>query len=471
MRMLIVLFFFSFFFTSAFSQQQPVTVLKVPLKYIYNSNGEIVSNATERDDIRNWIVYSDRNNNPTYTSSSANKEFKTISFLQPFWVAEDEGNYLHLYKLDVNAFQLDEVRSKKGKQTRLVNGITDYGWASKDKLLLWSRAISGNNSLNKKLISFNTQPPSYYHHPNLERSDFAKYISPAVLYVYKLDSTNNSVLVGLNFKTSDRQIQSDILGWVKADAFQQWNDRVCLEANWNSESVAARKTLGIKASIFATKEDAINFQKSRPLSSQPISVCDTYEQRLNPMQKRIIILRDLGSDIYEVAFQPIDNSGNNVAFKHGFVSLSNVKLDKENLLFKKVLYLTLEELAELKNSISQLNVTGTGTELRKNLKDAFKQILANYLGDKGAMNAMKSNCSLAYVLNLVTGLPTNNVFLKTHFIIDFDNAQKISDRDLIALQMSFTISYEKLSKAINNDNLIESQPWGKYYWISEDLLP
>jgi len=125
----------------------------------------------------------------------------------------------------------------------------------------------------------------------------------------------------------------------------------------------------------------------------------------------------------------------------------------------------------MKRSIGTLNVTGSGAETRSKLKDAFKQILVDYLGDKGAMAAIKNGEKLDYILQYVTGLPTNNSFLKNHSVNDFDNTQKMSDREIVQMQGSFNTSYERLDKAQNNDQLIETQTWGKFFWISEDLLP
>lgn len=816
--------FFLFFILNAFcviAQQKPVNVLKVPIKYINNPNGEISASTVERDDAKNWVVCSDRVNNPTYSNKNGTGDFKKMDYLECFWVSEDEGEFVHIYKLDINSIQLDEIRSKKGKQSKLVNNIIDYGWAPKNKLLLWFRGVVNEKQLSKRIlpilkqeninddrIKVNNGVIQLYKNPELSALSDNSIRMFQFLYVYKEDLVHNTVLVGLNYKTSDRQLKNDILGWVHRDVLQSWGDRICLEPNWNYDAVSKRKTLNTKTSIFTDLADAKAF-KSGNTGIKATWNNDPYETRMAPNEKRFPILnsetgvdgivqtgfvtalldgdkklistsaenaiiakeaninilekrkinlivlvdgstgmeeyvaavkiavtkikerialinsddadldeedyfkykygavvyrdmedkncgedlsinivplttdadkitdflesqskktsckpseknnsalysglyralrmfketqsfdkqtniiihiggkvgtetdglsidkisdlmvqtnthlmsfqvktnqsssflsfsnkmiqifssakekynlnaiavsKETKSDLYSSQFKPfgtrcykldypegstvqgvlayssisdyfstnliyekVDSlmkvtehkvdadiqelsskingignkkikmnavvndflfklgkqvkdkdiikkyKGNNYQFFiPGYTSLTTNSIEDGTGLYKKVLYMTLEELSDMKASIGQLNVTGTGTELRKNLKDAFKQILTNYLGDKGAMKALKENSNLDYVLKLVTGLPTNNAFLKSHSVNDFDNTQKISDRELIAMQGSFNLSYEKIAKAILDDSLIETQPWGKFYWISEDLLP
>ena len=81
-----------------------------------------------------WIVYSDRDDNPTYYNAGGKVILKKASYMEPFLVIGKKGNYLRLIKYAPDIIENNSLKNRKQ--------IVYYGWIHRDNLLLSSHAIT-----------------------------------------------------------------------------------------------------------------------------------------------------------------------------------------------------------------------------------------------------------------------------------------------------------------------------------------
>lgn len=81
-----------------------------------------------------WIVYSDRENNPTFYNPGGKVKLKEAGYLEAFAVIDEEGDFLELVKYDPAVFE--------GRRVKDPVKAEYYGWASKNNLVLSSRAMT-----------------------------------------------------------------------------------------------------------------------------------------------------------------------------------------------------------------------------------------------------------------------------------------------------------------------------------------
>ena len=81
-----------------------------------------------------WIVYSDRENNPSFFNPGGKIKMKEASYLEAFAVIGEEGEYLKLVKYDPAVFEERKVKDPAKAEY--------FGWMKKDNLILSSRAMT-----------------------------------------------------------------------------------------------------------------------------------------------------------------------------------------------------------------------------------------------------------------------------------------------------------------------------------------
>lgn len=132
-----------FLFLSACAPVHRLTrIKKTPHEYVRNyCCGEVaVSRSLHKRGP--WIVYSDRDNNTTYYNPGGKVPLKKASFLEPFVVIGQNGDYLRLVKYDPEVIETGRIKNRKQAEY--------YGWIHRDNLLLSSHAatdIATGNSI------------------------------------------------------------------------------------------------------------------------------------------------------------------------------------------------------------------------------------------------------------------------------------------------------------------------------------
>ncbi|GAA4343174.1 hypothetical protein GCM10023184_43300 [Flaviaesturariibacter amylovorans] len=291
--------------------------MKVPKRYLDEPNGTILPPNSPTDEGIVWVVCSDRSNNKTFSNSNGDGSYKTMDFMEKFYVTEEKGEYLHLYKYD-------ELERMGGASYDLKPTAVDYGWAPKSKLLLWLRSQVSNRKISEKVLPILTDK-SYknsdvhvkqggrlklFKDPGLTQVSDIGITMFQFLFVYKREG--KSVLVGKGAVSFPDRIDSDVLGWVSDDIAVTWADRVCLEFNMSDAAIAERKSKG-KASLFASQQDATEWKKGK--GGAPIWDADPLDRERSPLEKRLpIISEDKDNNVFKTGYVTsiLDESGKQV---------------------------------------------------------------------------------------------------------------------------------------------------------------
>lgn len=184
-----------------------------------------------------WIVFSDRDENYTYTAPGGSLVMKKIKFMEPFYVSKEENGYIKLIKYSQGIVQGRKLINKKAAQS--------YGWISKDKVLLWQSAfvnpqtgypqkaipiVSGRGPLTYPGVYYDKSDSLYvFTSPEMERKK-TKVALHQLLYIFKKSRDGKNVLVGSEGQLLPDSAAANIYGWVPADAVHSWGDRLYITA-------------------------------------------------------------------------------------------------------------------------------------------------------------------------------------------------------------------------------------------------
>lgn len=233
------------------SQALPDKVLNLPLKYAEPPTLETDYSPSSETRATNWIVYSDRHDNQTYTDASAGSPFKKLDFLGVYYVVQEDGDYIRIVR-DNNITFGGELSPT----------AEDFGWIKKENMLMWQRCYVTDRNIDKKAMLLNTVATLRNTPVNVERSDkiVKFYTDPElsveadeqsslfqVFYIYKF--SEKSVLLGRGNRISE-QVQNQIMGWAPIDRIAFWDHSIAIEPNWEEAAAEERKNGGYPAKVF-----------------------------------------------------------------------------------------------------------------------------------------------------------------------------------------------------------------------------
>lgn len=282
-------------------------ILSFPKAYTFPTGNESLEESAKVEESTNniWIVFSDRNNTPTYSKAAGKTEFKRMKFMDAFYVHEEKGQYIHILKYVPAAF------NKKRKQLVINKELEDYGWVHKSKMLLWQNclttpqrysikglainSISTLSDIKKNASQLSEQKLALYSDPEMSKLNENDFRLFDFLYIFKKEG--NACLVGkINEIRGTNQLQNTpryILGWVKNDIIKEWKQRLCLEPNYEIGAIAERNKLNVSNYIFLNKTGLTNFKNTCDKGSQENVIWEKKViERMRPEWKRMPILMD-----------------------------------------------------------------------------------------------------------------------------------------------------------------------------------
>lgn len=250
------------------SQQIINKVKEIPEKYRspnertdYEQSSSVLSGTV-------WIVFSDRENNQTFTEPGGTTVKKTLSFLEKFYVIGETNEYLQIIKItDVE---------KTGQL------YDDYGWIKKENLVLWTRCLALPNNADKKILITNTL--EYITSADFDTTSFrfsSVFKNPALsvksdltaelftdFYVYKI--TKSAVLVGnkIRFSSDGSDISEIVAGWVPIYRTANWNHQIFIEPNYDKKAAKERNDKKMLSRIFFDKISATLYRKNTTINNQ-----------------------------------------------------------------------------------------------------------------------------------------------------------------------------------------------------------
>ncbi|MDZ4823872.1 MAG: type VI secretion system protein TssR [Flavobacteriales bacterium] len=230
-----------------------------------------------------WFVFSDRDNNPTYTDKDCTKpNGKMMSFMDLFYVVEvaEEGRKLLLVKVDGEIGETFGLKDVK------------WGWVDYSRMLLWRKPLVKKESrfTRKALVV------TPYDESDSKIADVGKNVdvrnSPdsssslndrdlrqfVFLFIYKVDGISGNMLVGLKPAMPDgEQAKEDMLGWVSSKDVQEWPSRLVLAPRDSDDLRARLNDKNIKVNLFKTKEAAMDFASNgKELNIYPSPLNDNF---------------------------------------------------------------------------------------------------------------------------------------------------------------------------------------------------
>ena len=245
-------------------------ILNLPIKW--QRPGWFKTTDTTSNTNKVWVVFSDRNNNPTYDNSRSKTVKKTMSYMDQFYVTAVEGSYLHIYK--------DAIEAEKYKQLGPNN--EDFGWVKLDQMLPNQSCYINNEGVSMKAILLNTTASAKGETKDIDEKDFKKvrfYSDPQltqkleyecdiyqIFYIYKpypAFAPYKSILLGTKPKFAAYE-KDNIVGWVDYNRLTIWNHRVAVIPNAQQDACKERAAKSTYATLFGTKESAQKFGQGQP---------------------------------------------------------------------------------------------------------------------------------------------------------------------------------------------------------------
>lgn len=192
-----------------------------------------------------WIVFSDREDNPTYVAPNSKTVYKRLGFNDKVRIAQIKDGWALVYT------------EPKEQETfpRFSSMMEWQGWIPMDNLLLWNTCPANEKGIyNKAMLCVNLDedlsndlngkcfknPDNTGRYENA-RTDFT--------YFFVMKEQGDMVLLSTQ-NTMNGQTYRVLYGWVVRSSFVAWNQRSCLEPTWDPDDVEFFAKSGVKVNIY-----------------------------------------------------------------------------------------------------------------------------------------------------------------------------------------------------------------------------
>lgn len=182
-----------------------------------------------------WNAWSDRADNTTYKGPSTSSGVKNhLEFNERVRIAKIENNFALVYVEKQNEVTYPNIYANE-----------DKGWIPMSNLLLWESCPANEKGiLNKALIVVNLEDKAsdadnlfkIYTNPNKQSNKGFATSSVNFRFVMKEDKATGMVLLS-NESTLSGTTDQMLYGWFNKDSYVKWNQRSCLEPNWDRTEV------------------------------------------------------------------------------------------------------------------------------------------------------------------------------------------------------------------------------------------
>ena len=210
-------------------------------------SGDYGQNSSRRgsDGQEYWIVYSDRANNPTYVEPGSKTVFKQLGFNDKVRIAQIKDGWALVYT------------EPKEQETypRFSSMIEWQGWIPMDHLLLWSVCPTNDKGIYNKAVfcvnldenTSNGRTGKCFKNPD-NMDDYSRTRTDFTYFFVMKEQGDLFLLAHQN--TLDGPSYKVLYGWVDKSSFVAWNQRSCLEPNWNPDDVEYFAKNGVKVYIY-----------------------------------------------------------------------------------------------------------------------------------------------------------------------------------------------------------------------------
>lgn len=252
-----------------------------------------------------WIVYSDRENNATYTSSSLTSPTgKKLTMGQELYVAKVENGAALVFSTN-RSLKWPKIDVKK---------VTYYGWISIDKLLLWRDCPKSKNQIYRKAFvvydpsqadgSSIPKDPKFFTAPS-EQASISSFDAKSldILFIMKFVKVGNQGYYLLSSQAQMTSVGSDLYGWLPSTYVTPWDQRLALEPATDRTTINIYKNHNLKPAAYSRMEEAERYFNKEQMGN-PIYKYEAFGtiKRMNPrIMRQPILERTDNSFIYKVA--------------------------------------------------------------------------------------------------------------------------------------------------------------------------
>jgi hypothetical protein len=235
--------------------------------------------TSSRKNKERWVVYSDRDNNITYTAPKSSTKYSALRFNEQVCIALIRNGWALVYTEP----KMGEIYPKISKDA------TFRGWVPMSKLLLWdSCPVNDKNIYNKAMICANID--QNVKNGNLGKlfknpTNTSNYTALSTNFVYYFEMKREDKMVLLAKENSLNGTSSQVLfGWVDENSFVAWNQRTCLEPTWEIEDVEYFIENNVTVPIYA---DANRSSKAASVGYEK-KIAENYDPYLYRMDGNIL---------------------------------------------------------------------------------------------------------------------------------------------------------------------------------------
>ena len=236
-----------------------------------------------------WVVYSDRDDNTTYTSSKGNTKFSTLGFSEKLRIAQIRDGRALVY-----------TEAQEGIEYPLISEeAVCKGWVPMKNLLLWHYSLADEVGIYQKallcvnLAEEGSDLGNMYHNP--KKTGYFKKIRTDMRFYFVMKREGGLSLLASTHSmdgTSDKVLE----GWVPAESYVAWNQRSCLEPTWDHKDVEffANKSVTLRVCSSEDLEEVVRRIEFK--AKENTGRYDPHMYRMHPDELRFPILDYDGPD-------------------------------------------------------------------------------------------------------------------------------------------------------------------------------
>lgn len=258
--------------------------------------------------VKPWVVYSDRAENQTYTSPDGRSKFTQLEFNEKLFIAKIENGYALVYEEPLQGTFPKISKSAKSK-----------GWVPMKHLLLWSSCPTDEHGIYQKALiaqnmnsgKMNQRAFAYMDPTKTDESNsgtlLAKELKASMDFYFVMKKENGLSLLAKNYILGSTRYMV-LYGWVSKSHYVPWNQRSCLEPNWNSEDAEYFKSRNIQAVAYEQKSTNSQAVAKDQYATKRLTDDEASWYRKPATHMRYPILADEGNYYYCTTFAKIDGS-------------------------------------------------------------------------------------------------------------------------------------------------------------------
>jgi len=187
-----------------------------------------------------WIVFSDRDKNDTYQNPGGKVKMKQMSFMEPFFVIREKGDYLQLVKYDTEIVA-DNPQARLMKNRKKAKY---YGWVHRSNLLLTKQSshdmatgfknkavtiVSDTLAVKEPQLFFDSDSTLAY------RDEYLTIINEKmpvheILYILKSSADRKKILVSRKMQVDPSNVEAEVPGWISASMIKEIGQRLFVDA-------------------------------------------------------------------------------------------------------------------------------------------------------------------------------------------------------------------------------------------------